>query len=95
MSIIKLNENFCIKPYKYGWILIKEEEKQNEEGEILVSRDNWYYPTLDSCLVKFCDVSLKDCKSVSELLNKISSLQTLIEETTPKIYVANNKIITT
>lgn len=77
--MIKVDEQFSIKPDTYSWTLIKTEKKTKEDGTEYESVDNWYYPKLSNCLAKYMDESLKPSETISELLLRLDGIEENLE----------------
>lgn len=79
----KLDNDFYVEGDKNFFILHYEHEtgELNEKGYMVLSRDQWYYPTLKLCLESYLDRAVGDMgKCVArEILNKYNESVTQIK----------------
>ena len=77
-----LDKDFRIEVDSYNYSLIKEEvteEINPRTGKLIVSRDQWHYPSLNMALKKYVDEALRPSKSIEEVLGKLGSIYDLID----------------
>ena len=79
--MIKLENGFFITTDSNNWTLNLELEKEvDANGEKKITQKNhWYYPSLQLCLKKYIQESLKNNNSIQEVLNAIDNLYKEIE----------------
>ena len=92
-----LNGKYTIKKDNHCAILIKTEEKISSKdiykedklikkaGEKVVTEVHTYHTTFKEVLNKILDYECFDCKEISDLLNKLSELESIINEINKKI----------
>jgi hypothetical protein len=81
--MIKINNNYSIKPDGNGCTLYFETEKEREkEGKLekYIVRDNWHFLTVKQCLERYVQLSLEDCEDVKEVLSKMEELSRKIDK---------------
>lgn len=88
MSKITLDENYYIDISELNFTLSyrreKEVQKKNketgvEETKTVTEKSDWYFPNIQGCLRKYLDESARECSSIEEVLNKISSVHETIK----------------
>jgi Sec7-like guanine-nucleotide exchange factor len=79
---MKLDENYRIETDTNNFTLVYESKKFDEvKKKEFTSKDEWHYPELKYALIKYLNQSLKPCKSIKDVLSKISELEQLIKNT--------------
>lgn len=66
-----LDSNYYLTNDTHTWVLHYEYRRLNEENKEVTSKNHWYFPTLELCLKKYIDQSLKPCQSVVDLSGKL------------------------
>ena len=77
---MRLDENFTVENDTNCWTLYYEKEKKNDKGELYTSRSQTYHGSMKQALITYCDNALKPCKSVTEVLEAIHSLEKTIND---------------
>lgn len=71
---LKLDEDFRIEADTYSFVLKYEHDtgKLNDKGEPIISRDQWYYPTIKLCIDGYVDkmMGVADISSLREIVSK-------------------------
>lgn len=80
--MIKLENGFFITTDSNNWTLNLELAKEVDadgEKKTTTQSDRWYYPSLQLCLKKYIQESLKSNNSIQELLTAIDNLHKEID----------------
>lgn len=80
--MIILDKNFRIEPDTYCWQLVKEEEKEEISevtGKPIVSKDKWFCTTIEDCLRRYKNETLKTSNSIEDLIIKLNEIELLIK----------------
>lgn len=81
---MKLSENYRIINDESNVILqfFEMREKQKKDGTVQTYEftDSFYYPTLKGALNAFLNKNIKGSKSVNEVLNRISEVESIINK---------------
>jgi hypothetical protein len=81
MEVLNLDSEFTLRSEKYNYVLKREQKtgvKSEKTGKEIISTDIWYFPKLSQALNKYMNESLKPCKKVLDLNEKVKQLEELI-----------------
>lgn len=78
-----IDDSYTVETDAFSFMLKKREKgKINEKtGKQEVSKGNWYYPTLQMCLQKYVQESVKECNGdIFVVINKLDKIECQISQ---------------
>lgn len=88
---MKLDENWSIENDTYAFKLVFQENRQRKNSktglkEDYIFVDSWWFPKLSMCLNKYLNEALKPQKTVEEIQQKLSSIESKIDRIVDNIF---------
>lgn len=79
---IKLDENYYLTGDKYNWILHFEKEGGISEktGKPIISKDEWYFPSIHLSLKEYANQRGKSAKNYKELVILLKEIKETISK---------------
>jgi hypothetical protein len=89
---LRLDDIFTIESDTYSFMLKQEENKgiNEKSGKPIVMTNYWYFPTMNMCLKRYIQESLKSCNDIDAILSRLQRLEVVIDNLTlPRFIRAN------
>lgn len=80
-----LDDNYSIEIDTHNFTLKYEEQKEvidkkTNLRKIVTSKAEWYYPTLNACLKRYFDETLREVKEIKDISTAIDNMYKVIDK---------------